>query len=97
MEKIKRRYVNVKSLSQYTSLSAKTLYEWTTSGRIPSIKIGRRVLFDLEDIDRFLASLKRDTEHCERIANKVIDNVCNNNYNASCGQTDAISFGKGGG
>jgi len=49
-------YEVFKEVSEYTSLPVKTLYEWASIGRIPSIKLGRRVLFDLEDIDRLLAS-----------------------------------------
>jgi hypothetical protein len=43
------------------------------------------VLFDLEDIDRLPASLKRDTGQCDRmdrrIAKKILDDVRNGNYN----------------
>jgi len=93
---MEKRYVNIKEVSAYTSLPVKTLYEWASIGRIPSIKLGRRVLFDLEDIDRLLASLKRDTGQCDRMANKILDDVRNGNYNAFCGHTDISSPGKGG-
>lgn len=78
MEKavMKKRYANIKEVSEYTSLPVKTLYEWASLGRIPSIKLKRRVLFDLSDIDSFLSSLKRDTGHCEKIVKKVMENVC---------------------
>lgn len=66
-----KRYANIKEVSEYTSLPIKTLYEWASLGRIPSIKLGRRVLFDLNDIDTFMSSLKRDTGHCEKIVRKV--------------------------
>jgi excisionase family DNA binding protein len=52
-----KRYANIKEVSEYTSLPVKTLYEWASVGRIPSIKLGRRVLFDLQDIDQILANL----------------------------------------
>ena len=91
-----KRYANIKEVSEYTSLPVKTLYEWASIGRIPSIKLGRRVLFDLEDIDRLLASLKRNTGQCDRMANKILDDVRNGNYNAFCGHTDISSPGKGG-
>ncbi len=70
-----KRYTNIKEVSEYTSLPVKTLYDWAGMGRIPSIKLGRRVLFDLNDIDSFMASLKRDMGHCEKIVNKVMENV----------------------
>ena len=92
---MEKRYANIKEVSQYTSLPVKTLYEWASIGRIPSIKLGRRVLFDLEDIDRLLTSLKRDTGQCNRTTNKILDDVRNGNYNAFCGHTDTSSPGKG--
>ncbi len=66
------RYVNIKMVSRYTSLPVKTLYEWASTGKIPSIKIGRRVLFDLMDIDRIMNSFKRSSNQCEMTANKII-------------------------
>ena len=69
------RYVNIKAASLYTSLPVKTLYEWSGSGRIPSVKIGRRVLFDLHDIDKIMDSFKRSTNQCEMIANKLIGDL----------------------
>lgn len=92
---MEKRYANIKEVSEYTSLPVKTLYEWASIGRIPSIKLGRRVLFDLEDIDRLLTSLKRDTGQCDRMPNKVLGDVRDSNYNAFCGHTDTISPGKG--
>ncbi|GAN33946.1 MAG: DNA-binding protein [Candidatus Brocadia sp. AMX2] len=71
-----KRYANIKEVSEYTSLPVKTLYEWASLGRIPSIKLGRRVLFDLNDIDNFMSSLKRDTGHDKKIIKKVIADVC---------------------
>ncbi len=67
-----KRYVNIKEVSEYTSLSIKTLYEWASIGKIPSIKIGRRVLFDLRDIDKVMAGLRRPYDQHEKTANKII-------------------------
>jgi excisionase family DNA binding protein len=72
---MKKRYVNIKEVNEYTSLPIKTLYEWAGTGRIPSIKLGRRVLFDLNDIDAFMFSLKRETGHCERKIKEILENV----------------------
>lgn len=74
-----KRYCNIKEVSEYTSLPVKTLYEWAAQGRIPSIKIGRRVLFDLNDIDELMAKMKRDTELYERTTRKIISGVVNEN------------------
>ena len=45
-----RRYVNINEVSEYTSIPVKSLYELASQGRIPSIKLGKRVLFDIQDI-----------------------------------------------
>ncbi len=66
------RYVDINAVSRYTSLPVKTLYEWAGTGRIPSVKIGRRVLFDLHDIDKIMNSFKRTTNQCEATADKIV-------------------------
>ncbi len=73
-----KRYANIKEVSEYTSLPAKTLYEWAGSGRIPSIKLGRRVLFDLQDIDKIMDSFKRSSNQCEMTANKIVGDLHGN-------------------
>jgi excisionase family DNA binding protein len=73
-----KRYVSVKEASEYMSIPAKTLYEWSSTGRIPSVKIGRRVLFDLHDIDMRMDSFKRSTNQCEMITNKIIGDLHGN-------------------
>jgi len=70
-----KRYANIKEVSEYTSLPDKTLYEWASTGKIPSIKIGRRVLFDLNDIDEIMASLKRTYNQEDKTVNKIVGGV----------------------
>lgn len=73
-----KRYANIKEVSAYTSLPVKTLYEWASVGKIPSIKIGRRVLFDLNDIDEVMANLKRPYNQSEETINKIVVGVHDN-------------------
>ncbi len=73
-----KRYANIKELSEYTSLPAKTLYDWASTGKMPSIKIGRRVLFDLHDIDNLMTSLKRNYYQNEKTTNKIIGDIHGN-------------------
>ncbi len=76
---MKKRYVNIKEVSEYTSLPVKTLYDWAGQGKIPSIKYGKRVLFDLEDIDRLMTSFKCNTKQHEQTVNKIVGDVfCEN-------------------
>ena len=73
-----RRYVNINEVSEYTSLPVKSLYELASQGRIPSIKLGSRVLFDLQDIDKMMESMKRTCNKEEEIANKILGGVHGN-------------------
>ncbi len=73
-----KRYANIKEVSEYTSLPVKSLYELAGTGRIPSIKLGRRVLFDINDIDVVMASLKRPYLQHEKTANKIIGDLHGN-------------------
>ncbi len=68
-----RRYVNINEVSEYTSLPVKSLYELASQGRIPSIKLGKRVLFDLQDIDKMMESMKRTCNKEEEIDKKIIE------------------------
>ncbi len=75
---IPERYVNIEQVSKYTSLPVSTLYEWAGQGKIPSIKMGSRVLFDLEDIDKAMASVKRPYLQHEKTTNKIIRGIHGN-------------------
>ncbi len=81
MDKVKNksngeRYVNIKMVSKYTSLPVKTLYEWAAQGKIPSIKINRRVLFDLHDIDHVMASMKRNNNQDDKKIDEIVSSFC---------------------
>lgn len=78
---MKKRYANINEVSEYTSLPVKTLYDWASQRKIPSIKLGRRVLFDLQDIDQIMVAQKRDAQR-EKTVNKIVGDVRRNDYNA---------------
>ena len=73
-----RRYVNINEVAEYTSLPVKSLYELASLGRIPSIKLGKRVLFDLQDIDKMMESMKRTCNKEEKIVNKILGGIHGN-------------------
>jgi predicted DNA-binding transcriptional regulator AlpA len=75
---VAKRYVSIKDLSIYTSLPVKSLYELAGTGRLPSIKLGRRVLFDLHDIDKVMAGLKQNSNQYEETVNKIVGNLHGN-------------------
>ena len=73
-----KRYASIKEVSAYTTLAESTLYEWSAQGKIPSIKIGRRVLFDLHDIDKVMASMKRANNQEEKIVEEIVEDLHGN-------------------
>ena len=73
-----RRYVNINVVSEYMSIPVKSLCELASQGRIPSIKLGKRVLFDLQDIDKMMESMKRTSNKEEEITNKILGGIHGN-------------------
>ena len=49
-----KRYINPKELSIYLGMSLQTVYEWTSQKKIPYIKLGRLVKFDIIEIDKWM-------------------------------------------
>jgi excisionase family DNA binding protein len=54
----KPRLLTRREAAEYLGLKPRTLADWAMSGRygLPFVKVGRRVMYRPEDIDRFLAS-----------------------------------------
>ena len=48
---MERRYLGIKELSQYLGITEGTLYSWVCYKKIPYVKMGRLVKFDLRKID----------------------------------------------
>lgn len=53
---VSNRYMNVKQLSEYLKISKSNIYKRTTNGSIPLIKMNKRVIFDREEIDRWMSN-----------------------------------------
>jgi len=49
-----RRLLTVKDAAQYLSCTVWAVRELAWAQKVPSIKIGRRLLFDVRDIDAFV-------------------------------------------
>jgi excisionase family DNA binding protein len=50
------RLLDIRQAAQFLLIAESTLYGWVWQKRIPFIKVGRRVRFDLLDLERFLES-----------------------------------------
>jgi excisionase family DNA binding protein len=75
---VTKRYVDIKRVSRYTSLPIKTLYDWSNQGKFPCIKIGRRILFDIKDVDEAMSNLKKPLLKLENTVNKIIGDLHGN-------------------
>jgi excisionase family DNA binding protein len=51
---VAKQLIDIKKLSQMTSFSVSTLYAWVNQRRIPFIKFGHRIRFDLQQIDSWI-------------------------------------------
>jgi len=49
-----KRLITAKEASQYLSLSTDTIYQMAASKKLPYLKIGARVLFDLRSLDQWI-------------------------------------------
>jgi len=49
-----RRLITAKEAAQYLSLSTETIYRMASQKKLPYLKIGGRVLFDLRALDRWI-------------------------------------------
>jgi excisionase family DNA binding protein len=55
-------FIDEKTLLLRLPVSRRTIHNWRTSGKIPSIKIGRRVLFCWENVAEALRRLERGVQ-----------------------------------
>ena len=46
--------MNVNEAAQFLAVSPSTLYGWVWQRRIPFVKVGRAVRFDVADLERFV-------------------------------------------
>ncbi len=69
------RYVNAKALSKYTSLPVQTIYEWARKGKFPCSRIGRRMLFDLQEIDKIMDLNKHYADQHETTPVEIVGGV----------------------
>jgi len=49
-----RKLINVKEVSVYTGLASDTIYTMVSQRRIPFVKVGRLVKFDLVMLDQWI-------------------------------------------
>jgi len=53
-----KRLLDAKDAASYLSISRAKLYQWVDAGKIPSVRIDKRRLFDILELDEFVEKLK---------------------------------------
>lgn len=53
-----KRLIGIEEAATYLGIKKATLYSWASKRSVPSVKMGRRLLFDLKDLDE-LVDLRR--------------------------------------
>lgn len=56
----KMKIITIKELSEIIKVKVKTLYQWAELGQIPSIKMQGALRFDLDDIEAWIKSCKKE-------------------------------------
>jgi len=54
-----KKLVNSKDAAQYLCICERKLWELSKCGRIQTVKIGRAVRYDIDDLDAFIEQQKR--------------------------------------
>jgi excisionase family DNA binding protein len=54
-----KRLISVEDAARYLGVQKSTIHSWAWRRKIPSVKMGRRLLFDQEDLDRMIEAGKR--------------------------------------
>ena len=58
--KLRKRIVDIHGLSSYLKVCINTIYSWVSQGKIPSIKMGRLLRFNLDKIDAWIVARERN-------------------------------------
>ncbi len=53
--------MTVREAAQFLKVSTSTLYGWVWQRRIPFIKVGRALRFDMSDLEKFIRNNRYET------------------------------------
>ena len=51
---MKQRFLNVRECSEYLNISTYLLYRMVETKQVPHTRIGRKILFDVKKLERFI-------------------------------------------
>ena len=53
-ETLGKRLLTPKEIAEYLAVSHKTIYKWSFQGKVPFLKLGKAIRFDLGEINQWL-------------------------------------------
>lgn len=56
-----QRLYSPTDVAAYLGVTAKTVYSWSSQGRVPCVKFGKTVRFDIRDLDAWIAACRHPT------------------------------------
>ena len=54
--------IDIGRVSEYLDVKVNTIYSWVNQRKIPYVKVGRLIKFDLQDINLWIAQRKEPSE-----------------------------------
>ena len=57
---MQKRLLNVNEAAEYIGSTSGSIYQKVHNGKIPFIKIGRSVRFDIIELDEFIEQMKKE-------------------------------------
>ena len=64
-------FLTVKQLAEILQVTERTLYDMAKTGKIPHLRIGRRLRFDLQQVQHAFAQGQNKTFHPESVVDKI--------------------------
>ena len=55
-----KRFLNIQETSEYLGIPKNTIYQYTSQRKIPFVKVGKQLIFDVEELKIWISSLKKD-------------------------------------
>ncbi len=63
VSKMQKRLFNVEEAAEYIGSTPGSIYQKVHTGKIPFVKIGKSLRFDILELDEFIEQKKRDSKN----------------------------------
>ena len=55
-----KKYLNIQETSNFLGIPKNTLYQYTSQRKIPFVKVGKQLIFDVEELKNWISTLQKD-------------------------------------